>query len=185
MQEYNGHIRSLRSYPARFTAGEVLVNNSAININASAGSILQIEKEIIIVKSDLHGSNMILVEGTNSGPSFEVYDVEFTVKGWDNTYKLSVPENPEYLKDLVKHYAKQKNWERYFYLKNTFPDFRQKDAATVYKAQGSTYHTVFLDLTNIGSCTQNDQLARMLYVGASRATTRLVLYGELPKRLFV
>jgi hypothetical protein len=41
---------------------------------------------------------------------------------------------------------------------------------------------VFLDLGNIGKCTDDDQVARMLYVGASRATTRLVLYGQLPAR---
>lgn len=183
-QEYNKHVRDVRGYPDLFTIGEVLVNNTAVTIPmGSTPKLLQIEKEIILDDVD---TTIIQAQADRKDPNstFETYSVKFHERGSLVSYTTTIPANPEEINDLTKHYARVKNWEKFFWLKNTFPDFRMKDACTVYKAQGSTYDTVFMDLTNIGTCTAADQLARMLYVGASRATTRLVLYGQLPKRLF-
>jgi hypothetical protein len=38
---------------------------------------------------------------------------------------------------------------------------------------------VFIDLSNIKTCTSGDQIARMMYVGVSRATTEVILTGDL------
>ena len=43
-------------------------------------------------------------------------------------------------------------------------------------------HTVFIDLDNIGSCNNPDQVARMLYVAISRARNRIFLFGKLPAK---
>ena len=184
-QEYNGYIRALRGHPTAFTEGEVVVNNSAIPVAMGSGSkILQVEAEVVI-ESVEQTIITLLADKADPTSSFDVYPVTFKEKGGSVGFGIQVPVNYDHVKRLSNAYARQKNWDRYFWLKNTFPDFRQKDACTVYKAQGSTYETVFMDLTNIGTCTAADQLARLLYVAASRATTRLVLYGQLPARLFV
>lgn len=182
--EYNQYIRDLRGYPETFTVGEVLVNNNAFTMyQADTATILSVEREVKIEHVD-----PILdtrrADSSDPDSTFETYSVVFSW-GKGSAYRADLPVDINRVRYLMNFYAKQKRWDRFYWLKNTFPDFRQKDAATVYKAQGSTYETVFLDLTNIGTCKHNDQLARMLYVGASRATTRLVLYGELPKRLFI
>ena len=52
----------------------------------------------------------------------------------------------------------------------------------MHKSQGSTYDTVFIDLENIGSCRNPDQVARMLYVAVSRARNRIFLFGKLPTK---
>ncbi len=70
----------------------------------------------------------------------------------------------------------------YFKLKNEYPDLRAADASTVYKAQGSTYDTSFIDVGNIGECNRPDVVARMLYVAVSRARKRVVFYGDLPSK---
>jgi ATP-dependent exoDNAse (exonuclease V) alpha subunit len=101
-----------------------------------------------------------------------------------NQHSFSCPVDPARIHQLKNYYRSQKRWNLVYQIENSYPDLRQRDASTVYKAQGSTFDEVFLDLTDIGSSTQNDQIARMLYVGASRATTRLVLFGKLPNRLF-
>jgi DNA helicase IV len=116
--------------------------------------------------------------------TLEVYEDSFKSTRKNTSFTMIVPVDMDHYKALMKFYSKQKNWTGFYHLKNNYPDLRQKDAATVYKAQGSSYDTVFLDLQNIGKCTDSDQLARMLYVGASRAKSRLVLFGELPQRLF-
>lgn len=191
VQEYNAHIRSLRHYPDHFVPGEVLVNNSVYQIfpsqtrNGSAKGptrLFAIEAEIEII--DVRPAVDRIYADTNDPTSvLDIYHVTFREVGDAQAFQAAVPVNPLQYQDLVQGYARTRNWDRYFWLRNNFPDFRPKDAATVYKAQGSTYRTVFLDLANIGTCKHNDQLARMLYVGASRATDRIVLYGELPSRL--
>jgi exodeoxyribonuclease V len=184
VQEYNQHVRQIRGLGPQFVAGERLVNNTALPIEQGDQIFfLPIEADIEILDSDpviqtIHANN-------HPDSAFQVYKIQFRQHGTKGVYTKDIPLNPDRFADIVKAFSRDKNWERYFYLKNTFPDFRQRDACTVYKAQGSTYHTAFLDLTNIGTCKHNDQLARMLYVGGSRATTRLVLYGDLPKRLFI
>ncbi|WP_399498890.1 C-terminal helicase domain-containing protein, partial [Streptomyces sp. P17] len=50
------------------------------------------------------------------------------------------------------------------------------------KAQGSTYDSVFIDLSNISKVTQPDVAARMLYVAFTRARSKVYLYGQLAKR---
>ena len=188
VQEYNRFIRNLRGLPATFVEGERLINNSSIPLNVGDNIFnLAIESEIEILKINSAPYTVWASDDLNS--DFDVYDVEFAVighKGAAGTrFRKQLPVNHDRVDQLIKAFAKRKNWERYFYMKKDFPDFRQRDASTVYKAQGSTHETIFLDLTNIGSCTNNSQLARMLYVGASRATTRLLTYGALPKRLFI
>ena len=58
-------------------------------------------------------------------------------------------------------------------------DLRAAYACTINKAQGSTYESVFIDLDDIGRCTNGNQIARMMYVAVSRAQKRVVLTGEL------
>ena len=67
----------------------------------------------------------------------------------------------------------------YFYLKNNFADLRIAYAGTAHKSQGSTYHTVYIDLSDLRVCRDPQELARLLYVAVSRATTRVVFYGSL------
>lgn len=67
----------------------------------------------------------------------------------------------------------------YYSLKEQFPDLRPRDAATIHKAQGSTYNQVFIDLSDLSTCRNPDMAARLLYVAFSRAKERVVLYGKL------
>ena len=58
-------------------------------------------------------------------------------------------------------------------------DLRAAYACTINKAQGSTFDRVFVDLDDIRRCNSGDQIARMLYVGISRARTQVFLTGDL------
>jgi exodeoxyribonuclease-5 len=69
-----------------------------------------------------------------------------------------------------------------FEIQEAFADLRPTHAATAYKAQGSTYGTVFIDLHNIGKCNIPSTVARMLYVAITRASNQVVLFGELPAK---
>lgn len=168
---FNDHIRGLRQLPDEFTVGEHLINNSALQLKQR---MMSVEEEVTVSKV---------------GDVEKVYideDVELEIRRMDldsrigeTLYNVPVPVNREHFQALMKYYSRQKNWNRYYHLKNTYPDLRPRDAATVHKSQGSTYDSVFIDLGNISTCHQPDQVARMLYVAFSRARNRVFLYGEL------
>lgn len=61
----------------------------------------------------------------------------------------------------------------------TWVDLRAAFASTINKSQGSTYDRVYIDLDDLKACRDADQLARMLYVGTSRARHRVTFTGDL------
>ena len=84
------------------------------------------------------------------------------------------------VKALLNGYYKVGDFENYHIAKELFADLRPSHACTVHKSQGSTYKTVYIDLGDIGSCYEANAVARMLNTAISRASERLVLFGELP-----
>ena len=170
--EFNDYIRQKRMLPDSFQAGEILVNNTAIKLGK--GKSLSVESEVTIRAN--RGPSQIEIE---KGLFMDVEYLDFTSHLGEMFNHVPVPTDRGHFNELVKYYKRQKNWERYFYLKQNFPDLRPRDAATVHKSQGSTYDSVFVDLGNISTCHQADQAARMLYVAFSRAKTKVYVYGDL------
>lgn len=171
---YNQYIRGQRQLPELSTPGEILVSNSSVKIGNTQ---LSVEQEIKIREE--HGTKMISV---TKDSDLEVQQLTLETSFGDLVYNALVPVDRDHYEKLIKWFAKTKNWERYFFLKNNFPDLRPRDAATVHKSQGSTYKSVFIDLENISKVTQPDVAARMLYVAFSRAKERVYLYGPLTER---
>ena len=97
-------------------------------------------------------------------------------------FNCVIATDPRALKERILQAAQNKNWAVYFTLKKNVMDLRLPYASTIHKAQGSTFDEVFLDLDSFRSCKDPETAARLLYVAASRAKNRLVLYGKLPKK---
>lgn len=168
--DYNDHIRHLRGLPPTLTVGERVVNNSAIKMG---DSMMRVEDEFAITEV----SSPTLREVS---PGVDIEVVYCTLNGAHGTFTMvPVPTDHEYFIKLMKYYAKQSDWRPYYELKNNYPDLRPRDAATVHKAQGSTYETVFLDLEDLSTCKDPATAARLLYVAFTRARRRVVMYGKL------
>lgn len=58
-------------------------------------------------------------------------------------------------------------------------DLRPVFGQTVNKSQGSTYGKVFIDLDDISGVNNGDTMARLLYVGTSRAKEQVVFTGDI------
>ena len=169
---YNNHIRHIRQLPAEYTVGEFLVNNSAIQLKHR---MMSVEEECTVVARSSTTVD-VPIEG----------DVHLKVRSYDVengygvvTQNLLLPCDRAHYDELLRYYKRVKNWPKFYFLKNTYPDLRPRDAATVHKSQGSTYDNVFIDLTNISTCHQPNAVARMLYVAFTRPRNRIYLYGEL------
>lgn len=169
--EYNSHIRSIRNLSDSYQTGELLVNNSAVKLGPN---MLSVEANIEVL--DNLGADQVKVDNE---VNLDVDVINFKTSIGDTYKDIKIPTDMDHFNKLIKHYSKNKNWERMFFLKTNFPDLRPRDAATVHKSQGSTYDTVFIDLANISTCNIPNQVARMLYVAFSRARNRVFLYGNL------
>lgn len=164
VEAYNQHIRKLHTSSSSFVIGEDVITN----------------KPIFGFK---HTEAMAQVTDIRS-------DIQDTIEGWtinlDHSRDVFQPAKQSDVKELLQAEAitaKENNdWRLYFQLKGSFADLRATHACTVYKAQGSTYNTVYIDLNDIGKCHQPVTVARMLHVAVTRASHKVILYGELPKK---
>lgn len=163
--QYNQYIRKLRGYPEQFQKGEIVFTNNPI-----------IGRSIIWPVDST-------VEITRLGKETTTYDIPGRILEIEDRVSMFCPYDPMQVRALLKKLAADKNWVEHYRIKETWLDLRPAYASTVHKAQGSTYDQVFIDLTDIGRCTINSDIARMLYVAISRAKAKVYLYGQLPARL--
>lgn len=173
--DYNNYIRWMRQLPQAITAGEHLINNSAVRIREF---MLSVERGVEILKIEDTPVPVEIEDGVN----LYVRHADIRTDLGEEITQIPIPSDYEHYHQLIKFYGRTKNWTKYFLLKNNYPDLRPRDASTVYKAQGSSLDVVYIDLSDIGSCNIASQVARMLYVAVSRARTRIVLYGQLPDK---
>lgn len=80
------------------------------------------------------------------------------------------------LTSLADDAKRDKSKWRYFWeLKNSFHVVRYSYAMTAHRVQGSTYTNVFLDTADVMANSNSFEALRCLYVGSTRATTKLIL----------
>lgn len=88
----------------------------------------------------------------------------------------SDPELQIMLANLAEIARKEPHhWRSFWGLRNTFHRIRYGFALTAHRSQGSTFNTVFLDTTDVLCNTDEFEGLRCLYVGATRASQRLIL----------
>jgi hypothetical protein len=172
---YNDYIRDLRQLPEEYTPGELLVNNSAIQLKRQ---MLRVEEEVTITRQSEKTETASLGQGATLA-SIEYRLVDLKSRIGEEILGVRLPVDRTHHSQLLAYYKRLKDWPTFYHLKNNYPDLRQRDAATTHKAQGSTYDAVFIDLEDISTCHQPNTAARMLYVAFSRARTRVFLYGNL------
>jgi superfamily I DNA/RNA helicase len=176
--EYNSFIRQLRAYTEPYEVGEILSNNSSAELVGKlrlyTDQVVKVMKitddymdKSIVSGEEIRMINMVVAD-VNSGQHYEV--TAFA----DHNDRAAV----------LKYYSGNKKWDRFFKIKNAYPDLRSVSASTTHKAQGSTYDSVIVDLADIGKSTNVEQTARLQYVALSRPKSRLFIRGELPERYF-
>jgi len=167
VQAYNAHIRDFLNYPPLFKVGETVVTNEYIQGHKSRYT-RSVDSEVLITNVHLNPIDMWGVKGNM---------IEL-----DGAYAAFMPTNYADAKKLLKELAKEKDWKKYFEIKETWLDLRAVYSSSIHKAQGSTYETVFLDLSDIGKNWNAMDVARLMYVGITRASKQVVCYGYLPDR---
>lgn len=175
VQLYNQYIRDARGLPEIFQRDERLINN--VMTRTTAGSPVRIEQAITVFDPDAVHDDPYIKELGWDVPTYLVDTSAGTLRQPVNYAQVSWV-----LKQIAKSAKQTGSWAPYFTVKERFSDLRMPQAKTVYKAQGSTYHTVYVDLADIGICKDPAQAARLLYVAFTRASHRVYLFGQLPTR---
>jgi hypothetical protein len=175
---FNKGIRNIRNRPDKFQVGDNLVVASAYT---SGKNYISVERQVEVLSISTEPITLGYEGATSkfAGP-LSYYQIEVREKTLGDIFVAKVPTNPDHFAAVLKTLSGKKDWSQYFALKNSHIDLRDKDACTVYKSQGSTYDTVFIDIGNIGTSFDPKQVARMIFVGVSRATTKVYFYGNLP-----
>lgn len=179
VMDYNKFIRNLKGLPTKYVTGEILVAGSSYY---NGDLRLNVERQVV-VRGHSHKEQCFGKFGPKNKPLM-YYELEIEIPfSSGKTQSVKVAANKDHFKECLSFLARSKHWSEYFTLKNAFIDLRNVEASTVYKAQGSTYDEVFIDLGNIGTSRDPEQVARMLFVGASRARNKVYFYGRLPSHL--
>jgi len=169
---YNKYIRDRLNKPEHFQKGEYAITNKPL---FGKGFVKAVDALIKI-------TNM-------SDPITKRIETDteiIEVKGHDliinERFHAFLPIDRVAEKQVLKQLAADKAWEEYYHIKENWLDLRDTYASTIHKAQGSTYENVFINLTDIGKCTNSQTVARMLYVAISRASHKVFLFGNLPPK---
>lgn len=165
------------------TKGEIYTNNS--NYEYVGSNNLQ----------RYYPEEQVLIEDIGSVDTFTTFSGKYSYKAQRAKIRSKSGNRPKFVsdaqvisetyndfKDILSLAYKNRDFEDYFELKNQVMDLRLPYASTVHKSQGNTYEEVFIDLDSFKSCRDPAVAARLLYVAVSRAKSKVMLYGQLPKK---
>ena len=175
--EYQEWLNNKLGRTSIYSANTVLLANNAIQDFSESQIIVYPDMEVSIAAYER-------MPNKDRYP-FLTRDVTIGPICRNGVWRCIVAENPLDRLFWMKKYAKEKNWGKYFQIKDHVLDLRYGDAITIHKAQGSTYDTVYLDLDSFSTCPSLDMAMRLLYVAVSRAREKVILYGDLPTRFGV
>lgn len=116
---------------------------------------------------------------THIGPDDISYGVPGNHIEVNHRWNVFLPKNVADKKRAASQARKEEDYHRAMEIDTRWIDLRPHFACTLNKSQGSTYDSVFIDLDDIKHCNSGDQIARMLYVGVSRARKHVYLTGDL------
>lgn len=157
---YNHYVRNQIQGHHNFQVGDYAICNSFVAIGRSS------------IKTD----EMVQINAID--PESERYGVAGNMFCVDGIWVFH-PKNLQDWNTGIKKMRAADNFGAVSEMESQWIDLRAAYACTINKAQGSTYDRVFIDLDDIRRCNSGDQIARMLYVGVSRARYQVILTGDL------
>jgi hypothetical protein len=158
---FNHYVRNQVKGDPHFQVGDYAVcNNFVTNGRKSIKTDQLVEITHISEPTSSHGVPGLFIEVDHSMVVF----MPSTLAEKNNAIRRAKAEDRY---DLVR--IMEEEWA----------DLRAAYAQTINKSQGSTYDKVFIDLDDVARCNSGEQIARMLYVGVSRARHNVFLTGDI------
>jgi ATP-dependent exoDNAse (exonuclease V) alpha subunit len=158
---FNKQVSQIAKGNPSFQVGDYAVCNSFLNINK------------VSFKTD-----QLVMISTISGTQ-QKYGVTGKYFGLDHRASVFVPDSLSEKNAFIKHARSISAYSQAEEADSQWGDLRAAFSCTINKSQGSTFDRVFIDLDDVARCNNRDDLARMLYVGPSRARHQVFFTGDL------
>lgn len=159
--DFNNYIRANTNGDPSFEVGDYAVCNSFLSVGGKS-----VKTDQLVMITDIsHGEERHGVAGSS-----------FTL---DYAITAFMPTSLKARNDRVRQARANNELRIVADIDQSWADLRAASAQTINKSQGSTYGSVFIDLDDVSRCNSGDQIARMLYVGISRAKDHVYLTGDL------
>lgn len=164
VEKYNKALSALCKGSQRFLVGDYVQNNKYYSPPGTKASL----------KTDQ------IVHVSSVGRHEERHGVWGHVYGLNNGYVYAFcPDNIQDKKKVLKQLHAAGDFDALRTIEESWIDLRSVYACTINKSQGSTYDRVFIDLDDLKKCNSGEQIARLLYVGVSRARHQCIFTGDL------
>lgn len=170
VQNYNSFVNKLLHDKDEFEVGDVVVANKPILGNWGK-IVVPIDGETSIANIKDYTVTGLDMGLENDFDNIIIESKRITIAGGYNIYQA---KNPKQVIQLMGKFKSHRQWKDFFAVKNYFADIRLPYACTVHKSQGSTYHTVFVDVFDICKNQATDEVAKLMYVAATRASHRII-----------
>lgn len=157
---YNQYMRNHVKGNPHFQKGDYAICNS---FTANGKTVIKTDQTVLI--EDI----------TNQTAVHDVAGKWFTILG----QQFFMPNSLQEKADRLNKAKKNNEYQVVRQIESEWIDLRAAFSSTVDKSQGSTYRKAFIDLDDLARCNDDNRLARMLYVGATRASHELLLTGDL------
>lgn len=145
--------------------------------NFQVGDYAICNKYVTVGRRALKTDQLVCITGIE--PNVPRHGVMGSVMTLDHNISLFFPDSRKDRNDRIKQARACGDLQTVAHIESEWVDLRAAYACTINKAQGSTFDRVFIDLDDVSRCNMGDQIARMLYVGVSRARHNVYLTGDL------
>lgn len=159
---YDTYVRALLGQTDGWQVGDLVLINNAVK-NGRKDELTRVGSSHIITD--------ITAEMEYLGITYRMFSF--------GSFSVRVPVCWNTLTNKVKTLARQAQWKDWIDLKESFADVRAAYASTCHASQGSSYGTVFINLTELCKCPNPDTFARLIYVACSRAKYKIYFTGKL------
>ena len=168
VDKLNKQIRSNLGLPTEFVVGDRLILNNTLLFKAPYRTVLSGKYVEILDKQPT------TIPYADNGSTIHGYLCQIRINGMIQN-NIFVPEDYQQVFALKKQFAKQKKWTDYYTIEQEWAHLVFPYAMTIHKAQGQEWDKVFLDLTDLQQCHDEDTYNRLLYVGLTRARKQLII----------
>lgn len=160
--EYNAAVHARSKGNSFLQPGDYAVCNNYYS--ASKGQSIKTDQTVLIT----HISEPV----SKYGVMGKIYTIDGRISAF-------CPDSLDEKKARVAQAKKEDAFDVLDEIDTQWIDLRPLYACTLNKSQGSTYDRVFIDLDDLKGCNSGNQIARMLYVGTSRARHQVFFTGDL------
>lgn len=180
--EKYGHVKILAYTNDRVMHYNKLLSDALIgSTDPREGQRMMVNEAVSNSGSRCTTNEEVTIESVREG-------TEYLTEGWYVQLRGKASEYfmPKFRQDKGKAHriaSAEDDYQAMKIIVDSWIDLRPAFACTVNKSQGSTYDIVLVDLSDIcGRVYVANQMARMLYVGVSRARKRVVFTGDLRRK---